>query len=62
MQERFWAKTGSGKFENGQPQYHPVIYHLADTAAMAICIDLHKEEFTFSELHLEVHVIYAKFN
>ncbi|MGB7417156.1 MAG: CRISPR-associated helicase Cas3', partial [Thermosynechococcaceae cyanobacterium] len=36
MQERFWAKTGSGKFENGAPQYHPVICHLADTAAVAM--------------------------
>jgi CRISPR-associated endonuclease/helicase Cas3 len=36
MQERFWAKTGSGKFEDGSPQYHPVICHLADTAAVAM--------------------------
>jgi CRISPR-associated endonuclease/helicase Cas3 len=37
MQERFWAKTGSGKFdEKGQPEYHPVICHLADTAAVAM--------------------------
>ncbi len=36
MQERFWAKTGPGKFENGSPQYHPVICHLADTAAVAM--------------------------
>ena len=28
---RFWAKTGQGKFrDNGQPEYHPVICHLAD--------------------------------
>lgn len=33
MTERFWAKTGKGEFqENG---YHPVICHLADTAAVA---------------------------
>lgn len=37
--ERFWAKTGSGKFqENGQPEYHSVICHLADTAAVAMAI------------------------
>ncbi|MGF1603419.1 MAG: CRISPR-associated helicase Cas3' [Thermosynechococcaceae cyanobacterium] len=36
MQTRFWAKTGSGNFENGKPQYHPVICHLADTAAVAM--------------------------
>jgi CRISPR-associated endonuclease/helicase Cas3 len=36
MQERFWAKTGSGKFEDGRPNYHPVICHLADTAAVAM--------------------------
>jgi CRISPR-associated endonuclease/helicase Cas3 len=37
MQARFWAKTGSGKFdEKGQPEYHPVICHLADTAAVAM--------------------------
>jgi CRISPR-associated endonuclease/helicase Cas3 len=37
MQERFWAKTGSSKLdENGQPKYHPVICHLADTAAVAM--------------------------
>ena len=35
MTERFWAKTGEGKFEDGSPQYHPVICHLADTAAVA---------------------------
>ena len=36
MTERFWAKTGKGEFEdNGKPQYHPVICHLADTAAVA---------------------------
>jgi len=34
---RFWAKTGGGEFrENGQPKYHPVICHLADTAAVAM--------------------------
>ncbi len=33
---KFWAKTGSGKFEDGRPQYHPVICHLADTAAVAM--------------------------
>lgn len=37
MTERFWAKTGKGEFrENGQPEYHPVICHLADTAAVAM--------------------------
>lgn len=36
MSSRFWAKTGSGKFEDGQPKYHPVICHLADTAAVAM--------------------------
>jgi CRISPR-associated endonuclease/helicase Cas3 len=35
--ERFWAKTGRGNFqENGQPEYHSVICHLADTAAVAM--------------------------
>jgi CRISPR-associated endonuclease/helicase Cas3 len=35
-QPRFWAKTGKGDFqENGKPKYHPVICHLADTAAVA---------------------------
>ncbi|HEY9816324.1 MAG TPA: HD domain-containing protein, partial [Candidatus Obscuribacterales bacterium] len=39
MQERFWAKTGRGEFlGNGQPKYHPVICHLADTAAVAMKI------------------------
>ncbi|NCJ05352.1 CRISPR-associated helicase Cas3' [Synechococcales cyanobacterium C] len=34
---RFWAKTGQGNLrEDGQPQYHPVICHLADTAAVAM--------------------------
>ncbi|NER01005.1 MAG: hypothetical protein F6K30_30660, partial [Cyanothece sp. SIO2G6] len=33
---RFWAKTGSAEFENGEPKYHPVICHLADTAAVAM--------------------------
>jgi CRISPR-associated endonuclease/helicase Cas3 len=36
MTARFWAKTGQGEFENGSPQYHPVICHLADTAAVAM--------------------------
>jgi CRISPR-associated endonuclease/helicase Cas3 len=37
MQERFWAKTGQGEFQaDGQPKYHPVICHLADTAAVAM--------------------------
>jgi CRISPR-associated endonuclease/helicase Cas3 len=37
MKERFWAKTGKGELnQNGQPKYHPVICHLADTAAVAI--------------------------
>lgn len=36
-QPRFWAKTGQGeKREDGQPKYHPVICHLADTAAVAM--------------------------
>lgn len=36
-QPKFWAKTGQGeKRENGQPKYHPVICHLADTAAVAM--------------------------
>jgi CRISPR-associated endonuclease/helicase Cas3 len=35
-QLRFWAKTGKADFENGQPKYHPVICHLADTAAVAM--------------------------
>ncbi|MFQ3583481.1 MAG: CRISPR-associated helicase Cas3' [Cyanobacteriota bacterium] len=35
-QPRFWAKTGKAEFENGQPKYHPVICHLADTAAVAM--------------------------
>lgn len=34
-QPRFWAKTGKAEFENGKPKYHPVICHLADTAAVA---------------------------
>jgi CRISPR-associated endonuclease/helicase Cas3 len=35
MNERFWAKTGKGEFRSdGQPEYHPVICHLADTAAV----------------------------
>lgn len=37
MQERFWAKTGKGEVrEDGSPKYHPVICHLADTAAVAM--------------------------
>jgi CRISPR-associated endonuclease/helicase Cas3 len=37
MKERFWAKTGKGGLNTeGQPQYHPVICHLADTAAVAM--------------------------
>jgi CRISPR-associated endonuclease/helicase Cas3 len=36
MQEKFWAKTGSGKVVDGATQYHPVICHLADTAAVAM--------------------------
>jgi CRISPR-associated endonuclease/helicase Cas3 len=36
MIERFWAKTGQGEFQNGSPKYHPVICHLADTAAVAM--------------------------
>jgi CRISPR-associated endonuclease/helicase Cas3 len=36
MEPRFWAKTGRGELQaNGQPKYHPVICHLADTAAVA---------------------------
>ena len=38
MAERFWAKTGKGEFVNGNPEYHPVICHLADTAAVAMAI------------------------
>jgi CRISPR-associated endonuclease/helicase Cas3 len=38
-QERFWAKTGEAQFrENGEPNYHSVICHLADTAAVAMQI------------------------
>jgi len=37
MTERFWAKTGQGKLNaEGSPKYHPVICHLADTAAVAM--------------------------
>jgi CRISPR-associated endonuclease/helicase Cas3 len=37
MESRFWAKTGRGELQaNGQPKYHPVICHLADTAAVAM--------------------------
>lgn len=36
-QPRFWAKTGQGQMrDDGQPEYHPVICHLADTAAVAM--------------------------
>ncbi|MBD2425433.1 CRISPR-associated helicase Cas3' [Phormidium sp. FACHB-1136] len=36
-QPRFWAKTGKGNVRaDGQPEYHPVICHLADTAAVAM--------------------------
>lgn len=36
MTERFWAKTGKGELKaDGQPYYHPVICHLADTASVA---------------------------
>jgi len=39
MTEKFWAKTGKGSFDaNGLPEYHPVICHLADTAAVAMAI------------------------
>jgi CRISPR-associated endonuclease/helicase Cas3 len=39
MSARFWAKTGQGEMrEDGQPKYHPVICHLADTAAVAMAI------------------------
>lgn len=38
MTKKFWAKTGSGQFEDGSPIYHPVICHLADTAAVAMAI------------------------
>lgn len=34
---RFWAKTGQGEINtDGSPKYHPVICHLADTAAVAM--------------------------
>lgn len=37
MKERFWAKTGRGELAaDGSPKYHPVICHLADTAAVAM--------------------------
>ena len=39
MTEKFWAKTGEGNFHaDGSPKYHPVICHLADTAAVAMQI------------------------
>ncbi len=42
MNEKFWAKTGRGEFqEDGSPKYHPVICHLADTAAVAMEIVRH---------------------
>jgi CRISPR-associated endonuclease/helicase Cas3 len=38
-QERFWAKTGEARFkDNGEPNYHSVICHLADTAAVSMQI------------------------
>ncbi|WP_039727699.1 CRISPR-associated helicase/endonuclease Cas3 [Leptolyngbya iicbica] len=40
-QPRFWAKTGKADFENVKPKYHPVICHLADTAAVAMEIVEH---------------------
>ncbi|MDB9524384.1 CRISPR-associated helicase Cas3' [Oscillatoria sp. CS-180] len=40
-QPRFWAKTGKAKSENEEPRYHPVICHLADTAAVAMEIIEH---------------------
>lgn len=37
MKTRFWAKTGRGVINpDGSPKYHPVICHLADTAAVAM--------------------------
>lgn len=37
MTVKFWAKTGKGELSgNGLPKYHPVICHLADTAAVAM--------------------------
>ncbi|MEB3189324.1 MAG: CRISPR-associated helicase Cas3' [Snowella sp.] len=37
MSTRFWAKTGRGEMNaDGSPKYHPVICHLADTAAVAM--------------------------
>ena len=37
MTTRFWAKTGRGEINaDGSPKYHPVICHLADTAAVAM--------------------------
>lgn len=34
---QFWAKTGKGEwYSTGRPKYHPVICHLADTAAVAM--------------------------
>lgn len=37
MQEKFWAKTGAAnRREDGSFEYHPVICHLADTAAVAM--------------------------
>lgn len=37
MAAKFWAKTGAGKLRGeGSPEYHPVICHLADTAAVAM--------------------------
>lgn len=35
MATKFWAKTGTGQMrDDGSPIYHPVICHLADTAAV----------------------------
>ncbi len=36
MDEKFWAKTGKDEFKADEPEYHPVICHLADTAAVAM--------------------------
>jgi CRISPR-associated endonuclease/helicase Cas3 len=39
MTAKFWAKTGQGNLRpDGSPNYHPVICHLADTAAVAMAI------------------------
>ena len=47
MTTRFWAKTGRGEINaDGSPKYHPVICHLADTAAVAMEMGLcrHKKK------------------